>query len=504
MRIAVIGGGISGIVAARTLLKFGHEVVVFERGARLGGVWAVAYPEVRLQNIAEHYRLSDFPWPFAPDLHPTREQLLRYMDAAVAHFAIDLRPAHEVLAAREVEGGWELELREPRGTRRERFDFVVSAIGQYTGAPHRPMLADRAAFAGEVVTDREVSDLDALFVRGRRVVVVGFGKSAVDMASFAADRGAAVDHVFRAPRWLIPRCMVGVHGANLMFMRASTAMLPAWVHPSRVEQVLHTRLRPLVDGFWAMIAGLMRLQTGLHGVWRDPAVRRRMALLQPESTVPFEMRSSSALAPDNYFPHVIGGRIEPHRGEPAGFTAKGLRLVDGRELACDLVVLSTGFTRPRFPFLPDHHRKSMERDPDGAQLYRHLLHPQIPRMAFAGFNHGFLHVPAVEVAMVWIGALLRGDLELPATAEIERQIAAVQRWKRANILFEPSRAYAINTRFHQYLDVMLTDLGVSPYRKRGRLAELVGAYTASDYAGVFEEYERARGPGPRRTSPLAT
>ena len=117
-----------------------------------------------------------------------------------------------------------------------------------------------------------------------------------------------------------------------------------------------------------------------------------------------------------------------------------------------------------------------------------------------------LHVPAVEVAMLWLGALLRGELELPAAAEMERQIEAVRQWKRDNILFEPSRSCAINTRYHQYLDVMLADLGLSPYRKRWALAELVAPYTAGDYAGLFEEYERNRaaGGGPRRPLPLAT
>ena len=77
MRIAVIGGGIAGIAAGRTLARFGHQTTVYERSASPGGVWTVAYPEVRLQNVASHYRLADFPWPFEPDLHPTAEQIVR-------------------------------------------------------------------------------------------------------------------------------------------------------------------------------------------------------------------------------------------------------------------------------------------------------------------------------------------------------------------------------------------------------------------------------------------
>jgi len=504
MRIAVIGGGISGIAAARVLLASGHDVVVYERGDSLGGVWTVCYPDVRLQNIAEHYRLADFPWPFAPDLHPTREQILAYLRAAVAHYRIDLRPRHDVLAMRELAGGWELDIRAPHSTLVERFDYAVVAVGQYTGEQHSLALPGRERFAGRVLTDRDVHDLDQL--DGARVVVVGMGKSAVDMATFAAERGARVDHVFRAPRWLLPRKLGGIHMANVVFTRASTVMLPAWVHPGAGERLLHARLRPLVDGFWAMIGALVRLQNGVHGLHRDPEVRRRMALLRPTPPVPFEMRSASALAPDRYFPFVIDGRIEPHRGEPAGFNERALLLADGRELEADLVVLSTGFTAPRFPFLPPHHRALLEQEPDGAQLYRHLLHPRIPRLAFAGYNHGFLHVPTVEVATLWLCALLRGDLELPSSLEMDRQIEEVRAWKREHILFEPSRSCATNTRFHQYLDVLLGDLGLDPRRKSNPIAELVAPYTAADYAGLVDEYERARGSMalPRRPLALAT
>lgn len=504
MRIAVIGGGISGIAAARMLMRFGHQAVVFERSASLGGVWAVTYPEVRLQNIAEHYRLSDFPWPFAPDLHPSREQILRYMQAVVDQHHIELRLGHEVLTLREEGDGWEVELRSPSGPSRERFDQVVVASGQYTGQARQPALEGRERFPGQVLADREVRDLAVL--GGKRVAVVGFGKTAVDMACFAAERGSQVHHVFREPRWMLPRSIRGIHYSKVLLSRMSTAFIPAWVQPSAAERLLHTRLQPLVRGYWALVERAVLQECGLSGGWRAPEVRRRMELLRPESPLTFEMRSSIALAPEAYYPYVAQGRIEPHRGEPVGFSEHGLRLKDGRELPCDLVLLATGFQPPRFPYLPERYRGLLESEPDGPQLYRHLLHPHIPRLAFAGFNHAFLHIPGVELGMLWLGAWLRGDLVLPPVEEMERCIAQVRQWKREHSLFEGTRGCAINTRFHQYFDVMLGDLGLRPYRKSNPLAELVEGYSAGDYSGLFEEYERTRATleRPRRPLPLAT
>jgi len=129
-----------------------------------------------------------------------------------------------------------------------------------------------------------------------------------------------------------------------------------------------------------------------------------------------------------------------------------------------------------------------------------VVHPRIPRLGFAGFNHGFMHVPQAEIGALWLAALWRGDLELPPVEQMERAVAHVRAWKRAHIHFEPSRGCATNTRFQQYLDIMLADLGLSPYRKLPNvLAEVFAAYRPADYAGLVDEFLAARSDAHSRT-----
>jgi dimethylaniline monooxygenase (N-oxide forming) len=132
MRIAIIGSGISGIAAARTLQRVGIETVIFERSGAIGGVWALAYPEVTLQNVASHYHLADFPWPFEPNLHPTGQQIRRYLETAVQHFGLDIRLRHEVTELKEEPQGWTVQTHSPHGSAREFFDFVIVAVGHYS------------------------------------------------------------------------------------------------------------------------------------------------------------------------------------------------------------------------------------------------------------------------------------------------------------------------------------------------------------------------------------
>lgn len=516
MRIAVIGSGISGIAAAAVLQRDGHEVVVFEREAEPGGVWARTYPNVTLQNIASQYHIADFPWPFEPDLNPTAEQIRRYLAAAIEFFELDIRLGHAIEQLDELEGqqGWQVQGRGPDGLFMDEFEFVLVAVGQYTQPKSSAweQLPGRDRFRGRIVSEKDIDD-SSVFA-GRRVVVVGFGKTAVDVAVIAAQAGASsVSHVFRTARWMIPIYLLGVHMTFALFTRFGSVMIPSWAPPSPAERFLHTKLAPVVRGFWTGIAGLMWGQHVRDAKAGDRSARERVARLRPQHGPIIDMRSATALAPPAYFRLVAEAKIEPICAQLIGFDETGLRLgpIEGQpspdELPAEIVVLALGSGSPVFPFLPRRYRDLLECEPDGTQLYRHLLDPRIPRMAFAGYNHGFLHVPSVEVASLWLSAMLHGEMELPSQDAMLATIDRIREWKRANVGFEPSRSCAVSTRYQQYLDVLLGDLGFSPYRKSNPITELFARYGAADYAGLVEAFQRRRaseGPLRLRPQPLDT
>lgn len=489
-RVAVIGAGISGIAAANILKKNGFTAVVFEKSEHIGGVWAKAYPGVHLQNIYPQYHLSDFPWPFQPDFHPTGEQIRRYLQEAVDYLQLDVRPRHEVLELEEEKAGWRVHYRNETGVHQESFSYAILAVGQYTDGKNKPTYPGQEQFKGQVITERDITSLDMF--AGKRVAVVGYGKSALDMTVLAAEQGAQVHHVFRTPCWLIPEWILGAHFSHALFTRFGNVMMTSWAQPTSLERFLHQQLGFVVNSFWDFITAIIRFQLKRVGRGKDQAAQDRLNVLIPQHKLLRDMRSSGALGPENYYPLVAEGQIVPYHAEVDGFSPAGLRLQNGTEVACDMVVLAIGFLTPVFPFLPKQYRVLLEGENDGVQLYRHLIHPRIPRLAFAGYNHGFMHVPLVEVGTQWLCAMLRGDLELPSAAAMEQSIEHIRAWKREHIRFEHARSCAVSTRHQQYLDILLKELGVSPYRKSNPLAELFVRYQASDYRGVFEEYERKK------------
>jgi dimethylaniline monooxygenase (N-oxide forming) len=499
-RIAVVGAGISGIAAASTLKKNGFVPVVFEKHEKIGGVWATAYPDVRLQNIYTQYHLSDFDWSFQPELHPTGEQVMRYLSEAVQHLKLDIRLEHQALEMKERQDGWLVRYKNREGIHEEAFAFVLLAAGQYIDGKNTPQFMDQEQFKGKIITERDITSLDEF--NGKRVVVVGYGKSALDMATLAAERSAQVHHVFREANWLIPEWILGAHFTYALFTRFGNVMMTSWAQPTAAERFLHKNLSFVISSFWDFIQSIVLFQLKRTGRGKDQAAQERLKTLIPEHKILMDFRSSGALGPENYYPLVAEGKILPYRSEIECFSYDSVQLKNGLVIPCDVVVLSTGYLTPTFPFLPDHYRAWLEGEKDGPQLYRHILHPHIPRLAFAGFNHGYMHAPSVEIGTQWLCAYLRGELALPSVEQMERSIETVRAWKREHIKFENARSCAVSTRFQQYIDILLMELQVSPYRKLPNpFAELFSRYEASDYRGVYEEYERAKS---KRTAPLKT
>jgi pyridine nucleotide-disulfide oxidoreductase len=505
MRIGIIGAGISGIVAAHMLTKTGHSVVLFEKSTDLGGVWALGYPGVKLQNTGQHYRISDIPWSTPPDLHPTSAQIREYINQAVEQMHLDIRSGHEVTTMEEQGEGWRLKYRNGEGEKEEDFDFVIVAIGQYTERKHKPDFPGQSSFSGEIITERDVNDLDVF--NNKNIAVVGFGKSAVDMATFATQRAKSVHHVFRTPRWLIPFYIFGIHYAHLMFCRMTTTLIPSWAQPNCFERFLHEKLAFLIRANWNFIALIIRLHCRFYGIGKTDKAKAGLSKVIPEHYIVGDFRSAAAMAPEFYYQNIADEKIIPHHSELDCFVENGLKLKDGNLIECNQIVLSVGSESPQFPFFPEKYRFMLEAENDGVQLYRHLIHPDIPNVAFAGFNHGFMHVPAAEVGMLWLSAYLAGELQLPSKEHMRQSIRHVLEWKRANINYEPSRSCAVNNRFQQYIDIMLKELGLSPYRKMPNVfAEIFSQYGAEDYRDLLAEYKiiREKSSAPRQVLMLDT
>lgn len=537
--VAVIGAGPAGLLAADVLQKRGFTATVFEKSPRHGGVWSHAYKNASLQNTWMEYTIPDFPWPFERQLHPTAEEIMRYLDAFVEDRDISVQYSTEVTLAQPlfdlkpyIEGKkhvsealgeldaspdshkWAVTVRSADGKETTKnFHLLHICSGHYTGQQKPIPFSNAGSYKGEIMTERSLKSYGEF--KGRSVVVVGNGKTALDMAMYAAEHGASrVQHVFRTPRWGLPRYILGLHFTWLLFNRVNTTMMPSWGHGLAFEQLQHRFASPVVSGFWWLVSKVVTLEYTRHGFGHSDEVKRRIRETIPTHPLKVDLRSAAAVIPDEYFSSIVSGRIEPIHASITSFSSSGIRIkrassgnanfpadtssssneskdAKDEELVADMIVVSIGTTAPRYPFFPKELQimLSQTEDKGGLQLFRHVVHPRLPFAVFGGYNQGFLFMPAATLGALWSTALWNGEISLPSTQAMEASIARISEWKRNHISFESSLLSAVSTRYQQYLDVMMLDLGLSRFRKLPNpIAEVFGRYGGADYDGALQTY----------------
>ncbi|MFD8000471.1 flavin-containing monooxygenase [Streptomyces mirabilis] len=412
MRIAIIGAGAAGLATAKVLLQAGHHVTVFDKAPDVGGVWSRTrrYPGLTTQSPKTQYSLSDFPMPKSYPEWPTGEQIQSYLEAYAAEFAVDstLRLNTEVTAARVAGNGqWTVTTRD--GT--ELFDRLVVANGVFCepAVPQYPGLDKFTAAGGRLCAGTDFLDVED--ARDKYVLVVGYGKSACDVALAISRVAASTDVIARQMLWKLPRKIGGVvNFKRLMLTRLGEALFP-YRRRRGFEKFLHGAGNRLRRGMLNSVGSVSVRQFGL----------RRHGLV-PAGQMEDIVRGAIGLATEGFFEAVADGTVTVHRDRTiTRLSAGAAELNDGTKLPADLIVCATGF-RQDVPFLAEDVQQQLLDERGNFLLYRQILPADIPGLYFNGYNSSFFSPLNAEMAALWIAAHLAGALDLPSVPEIRQAV----------------------------------------------------------------------------------
>lgn len=338
--VLVVGAGLSGIDAACRLQQQcpQHRYAIVEARERLGGTWDLfRYPGIRSDSDMFTLGFPFRPWRGDQAIAGGPE-ILQYLRETAAEHGIDrhIRFGHRVVAASwsGEAAQWTLTI-ERSGeaaplSLRCRFLFLCSGYYDYAQG-YLPEYPGRAAFAGPVIQPQHWPvDLDC---RGRRVVIIGSGATAVTLAPALAARGAAVTLLQRSPTYVVA----------LPARDALAAWAMRWL-PRGVGHRL-VRWKNLLAGLalyhWCRASPRRARALLLAGVRRDLPQGYDIATHFTPHYDPWQQRL--CVVPDADLFRAIGdGKVTMVTDHIDRFTATGIRLRSGAELAADLIVSATG------------------------------------------------------------------------------------------------------------------------------------------------------------------
>lgn len=411
-RVAVIGAGPCGIAACKTLTEFGLGYECLEASDELGGIWNIergggGYRSLQTNTSTGAMYFADFPFEQGAPAYPDARQMRQYFQRYADHFRLSdhihygSRVVHALPLA---DGSWQLELANGRVSE---YSSVIVATGQYS-SPRLPHAAIRGNFCGEHL---HVCDyLDAatpIDLRDKRVIVVGLGSSAAELAAELcnpdAPAGCASQVILsaRSGRWVLPKIIDG----KPLDTRAP--------HPSaRLPALLRTLPGNL--GTWLTRRAMGRFLRAQSARLGGPEA---LGLPAPQ-IAPWEDRPTMSL---DFIPALQAGRIDVRPGIQS-FDQATVQFTDGSRAEADAILYATGY-QLSFPFLD---ADTLGCEAPELALYQRISHPAHDRLFFIGCCRVMCSLwPLAEQQSRWVARLLSGAFELPS---------AKTRSKRATVL----------------------------------------------------------------------
>lgn len=296
---AVIGAGAAGLATSRELSRLGIRHVVLERG-QPGESWSRAYDSLVLHTGKHMSGLPGMGFGWSAPLFLTRNELVAYLRRYVERFGLPVRAGVNVTSVRHGSAGWVIESSEGR--------FEAKAVVVATGIvpnPVAPQLPAQEEFQGKIrhsCTYRSPEEC-----RGRRVLVVGAGNSAGEIASELGRAGIDTAIAVRSGANVVPLRLLGI---PIQYVSWLVRKLPR-----KVQEAITAAMNRVVD------------------LLKGPPVIPRAAHNTLDAIPMIGFHLSDA---------IRGGQVRL-RGGIERLTRDGVLFADGKEERFDEIILATGY-----------------------------------------------------------------------------------------------------------------------------------------------------------------
>ncbi len=437
IKVCIIGAGCAGFTTAKRLKDHGIAYDCFEASDDIGGNWyfknpngmSACYQSLHIDTSKWRLAFEDFPVPRTFPDFPHHSEILSYFKDYVAHFGLRETITFNTRverAHRRGDGAWDVTL--STGQTRT-YSHLVVANGHHWD----PRWPDPypGTFDGVQMHAHAYNDpFDPVDMRGKRILVVGMGNSAMDIASELSQRPIAQKLWVSARRgvWIFPKYING--------RPADKAALPPWIPLSVGRAISRKVLKKTV------------------GRMED------YGLPKPDHE-PLEAHPSVS---GEFLTRVGCGDIAVKPGIQA-FEGGTVRFTDGSAEAIDVILYATGY-KVSFPFfdqpdfLPQDNRFA---------LWKRMMRPGVDNLFFMGLAQPLptlVNFPEQQSKLV--AALLTGRYALPAPERMEADISRDEQKYLAGFYASPRHTMQVD--FGHYVADLMAELRRGAKRTGARAA----------------------------------
>jgi len=421
----IIGAGCSGFTMAKRLKDHGLAYDCFEMSDDIGGNWYFGNPN-GMSSCYQSLHIDTSKWRLAFEDHPVpadwpdfphHSQLLAYFRDYVDHFGLRETITFDTAVTdceRLDDGRWKVTL--STGESRE-YDHLVVGSGHHWDArtPTYP-----GTFDGYQVHSHHYRDpFEPYDFRGKRVMVVGAGNSAMDISSELSQRPIAERLVIsmRHGVWVLPKYFDG--------KPADKASLPTWM-PARLGR--------------ALARAKIKKSIGKMEDYGLPKPDHRPLDAHPSVSGEFLTR-------------VGCGDITP-KGAIARLDGDGVVFADGSRERVDAIVWATGYN-VTFPFF---RQPELTPKDNTFPLFKRMVQPGFENLFFLGLAQPLpTLVNFAEQQSKLVAAAISGRYAFPRSTEMAETIVADERVHLGHFYDSPRHRMQVD--FNTYVADLMKEIG---------------------------------------------
>ena len=492
-RVAVLGAGVSGLQTVRALRAKGFDVTAFEATPTVGGLWRQNYLSYGVQVPKQLYEFPDLEFSEVNvGEYPSGAQVQKYIERYVEHFNlgdnIALNTSVNKVTKNE-DGSWSVKIKHSNGTEEDsQFDKIVVATGLYSS--RNPSLPPWAAgekvtdFDGEILHSSQVQRVEQ--VAGKKVVVVGNGKSAVDLAVASANEGAdSVTLLSRNAHWPTPRLIADLIPFQYVFLSrlgqnlvlGLTGPLPG-CSPSH-SSVWHSVGQYIMPPIFKVVELLFAAQ--FRNVSGPTSPFNKVGVVEDfygyAQVLDYSLRDK-----------VKSGEVDWKVGAIESFQSDATVLACGEKIPADLIICGTGFEKD-YSIFDDVTKEKLDIQSDGLWLFNHTIPTNVSNLAFVGSELAVIsNITGYGLQAAWLSKLWSGEIKTDKES-MENEINEVKEWKRKWMPTTPSRSSLVLLHQIHWYDRIMRDMNLKVGRKSNILSEWFMPCVSSDYDGVLTTLE---------------
>jgi len=338
--VVIVGAGLSGIGAACHLSEKcpGKSYAILESRDAMGGTWDLfRYPGIRSDSDMHTLGYNFKPW-LAEKAIADGPSILQYVKDAAAEHLVDkhIRYQHKVKRASwsSDEAAWTIEAEhgESGNIILIRCGFILMCSGYYNYQHgYLPEFRGRERFSGDIVHPQHWSeDLD---YKGKRVVIIGSGATAMTLVPEMAKQADHVVMVQRSPTYVVslPDTDRIANFLRKILPEKAAYAITRWKNV-RYQQFVYGRSRSAPEKVKKQLLKMVRKELG-----PDYDIDKHFT----PSYGPWDQRL--CLIPNSdLFQAINSGKASVATDEIESFTENGLLLKSGEELPADIIVTATG------------------------------------------------------------------------------------------------------------------------------------------------------------------